>query len=100
MPAKGSPLWLPGMLNEAPLLRACLHRAAPRRTSPRIYLSCLCNLHVCASRARLPPYPPSQGCTAVHKLKDNLKIFHELAGPVFPPRNLRSAYLVQVGDCL
>lgn len=37
-----------------------------------------------------------QGCTAVHKLKDNLKIFHELAGPVFPPRDLRSAYLVQV----
>ncbi|PRW20862.1 Fructose-1-phosphate phosphatase [Chlorella sorokiniana] len=36
-----------------------------------------------------------QGCTAVHKLRDNLKIFHELAGPVFPPRDLRSAYLVQ-----
>lgn len=32
----------------------------------------------------------------MHKLKDNLKIFHELAGPVFPPRDLRSAYLVQV----
>jgi hypothetical protein len=31
----------------------------------------------------------------VHKLRDNLKIFHELAGPVFPPRDLRSAYLVQ-----
>jgi hypothetical protein len=37
-----------------------------------------------------------QGCTAVHKLKDNLKIFTELAGPVFPPRDLRSNYLVQV----
>lgn len=36
-----------------------------------------------------------EGCTAVHKLKDNLRIFHELAGPVFPPRNLRSSYLVQ-----
>ncbi|KAI7835562.1 hypothetical protein COHA_010541 [Chlorella ohadii] len=36
-----------------------------------------------------------QGCTAVHKLKDNLNIFHELAGPVFPPRELRSSYLVQ-----
>lgn len=56
-----------------------------------------------------PPPPPSpppptthhpallQGCTAVHKLKDNLRIFHELAGPVFPPRNLRSSYLIQVG---
>lgn len=33
---------------------------------------------------------------AVHKLKDNLRIFTELAGPVFPPRNLRSSYLVQV----
>ncbi|KAL4451880.1 hypothetical protein ABPG75_007542 [Micractinium tetrahymenae] len=36
-----------------------------------------------------------EGCTAVHKLRDNLRIFHELAGPVFPPRNLRSSYLVQ-----
>ncbi len=33
----------------------------------------------------------------MHKLKDNLNIFHELAGPVFPPRELRSSYLVQVG---
>ena len=39
--------------------------------------------------------PLPQGCTAVHKLRDNLNIFHELAGPVFPPRELRSAYLVQ-----
>jgi hypothetical protein len=37
-----------------------------------------------------------QGCTAVHKLRDNLRIFHELAGPVFPPRELRANYLVQV----
>lgn len=42
-----------------------------------------------------PPHAPSQGCTAVHKLKDNLNIFHELAGPVFPPRELRANYLVQ-----
>jgi hypothetical protein len=32
----------------------------------------------------------------VHKLRDNLRIFHELAGPVFPPRELRANYLVQV----
>lgn len=31
---------------------------------------------------------------AVHKLRDNLKIFHELRD-VFPPRELRSSYLVQ-----
>lgn len=32
----------------------------------------------------------------MHKLKDNLRIFHELAGPVFPPPELRSTFLVQV----
>ena len=32
----------------------------------------------------------------MHKLRDNLNIFHELAGPVFPPRDLRAHYLVQV----
>lgn len=53
-----------------------------------LHMHCLLALH-----RSLPP----QGCTAVHKLKDNLRIFHELAGPVFPPRNLRSSYLVQVG---
>ncbi len=28
----------------------------------------------------------------VHKLKDNLKIFHELGGPVFPPKDLRGSF--------
>lgn len=28
----------------------------------------------------------------MHKLKDNLKIFHELGGPVFPPRDLRGSF--------
>jgi len=32
------------------------------------------------------------GCEAVHKLKDNLKIFHELKGPVFPPRDMRASF--------
>lgn len=35
-----------------------------------------------------------EGCTAVHKLKDNLNIFTELVS-VFPPRELRDNYLVQ-----
>lgn len=33
-----------------------------------------------------------EGCEAVHKLKDNLKIFHELKGPVFPPRDMRGSF--------
>ena len=33
-----------------------------------------------------------EGCFAVHKLKDNLKIFHELKGPVFPPRHMRGSF--------
>ena len=33
-----------------------------------------------------------EGCSAVHKLKDNLKIFHELRGPVFPPREMRDSF--------
>ena len=36
----------------------------------------------------------------MHKLRDNLRIFHELAGPVFPPPELRSTYLVQVCVCV
>jgi hypothetical protein len=35
-----------------------------------------------------------EGCSAVHKLVDNLRIFHELQD-VFPPRQLRSSFLVQ-----
>lgn len=35
------------------------------------------------------------GCTVVHKLIDNLNIFSELAGPVFPPVELRDTFLVQ-----
>jgi hypothetical protein len=33
-----------------------------------------------------------ESCEAVHKLKDNLKIFHELKGPVFPPRDMRASF--------
>ena len=52
-----------------------------------------------APPAPTPPAPTPQGCTAVHKLKDNLKIFTELVS-VFPPRELRDNYLVQVPACL
>ncbi len=36
-----------------------------------------------------------EGCSAVHKMRDNLKIFHELKGPVFPPPHLRNSFLLQ-----
>ena len=36
-----------------------------------------------------------QGCTAVHKMRDNLEIFQELEGPVFPPPHLRNSFLMQ-----
>ncbi|KAI3437754.1 hypothetical protein D9Q98_000202 [Chlorella vulgaris] len=72
----------------------------PRRTQALRYT---CNLCGEVNDAVVNPhawtdgsvFARCQGCTAVHKLKDNLKIFTELAGPVFPPRDLRSNYLVQ-----
>ncbi len=36
-----------------------------------------------------------QGCSAVHKMRDNLEIFQELEGPVFPPPHLRNSFLMQ-----
>ncbi|EFN55851.1 hypothetical protein CHLNCDRAFT_52093 [Chlorella variabilis] len=87
---------------EAEPARAKLRRSSkhPRRTQQ---LRFTCNLCGEVNDAAVNPhawkagsvFARCQGCTAVHKLKDNLNIFHELAGPVFPPRELRANYLVQ-----
>eukprot|EP00890_Picochlorum_soloecismus_P005849 jgi/Picsp_1/6265/NSC_03617-R1_protein len=72
----------------------------PRRTAR---LSFTCNL--CGKRMKHVPVNPHawkngsvfctcEGCRVVHKLKDNLEIFHEI-GDVFPPRNLRNDFLVR-----
>lgn len=72
----------------------------PRRTK-RIHFTCrLCgekndkaiNPHAWATGS---VFARCDGCSVVHKLKDNLKIFSEMAGPIFPPRNMRDAFLVE-----
>lgn len=75
-------------------------KSHPRRTAR---LSFTCNL--CGERMKHVPVNPHawkhgsvfcqcEACGVVHKLKDNLKIFHEI-GDVFPPRNLRNELLVR-----
>jgi hypothetical protein len=72
----------------------------PRRTRA---VSFRCNLCGEAQRKMVNPYAWRSGsvfarctcCSAVHKLVDNLRIFHELGGDVFPPKHLRESVLVQ-----
>ena len=73
----------------------------PRRTM-RIGFTC----NICGHRNHNRPVNPlawqrgsvfmrCEDCQVVHKLKDNLKIFHELSGEVFPPRHLRNAAMIE-----
>ena len=75
-------------------------RAHPRRTA-RVSFTC----KLCKTRNTARPVNPlawrsgsvfiqCDRCEVVHKLKDNLKIFHELRD-VFPPRELRNSLLIQ-----
>ena len=72
----------------------------PRRTA-RVSFTC----KLCKTRNIARPVNPlawdsgsvfiqCDRCEVVHKLKDNLKIFHELRD-VFPPRELRNSLLIQ-----
>ncbi|PSC69566.1 Fructose-1-phosphate phosphatase [Micractinium conductrix] len=82
---------------------ARLRRGSSRHSRRTQMLRFTCNLCGEVNDAAINPhawksgsvFARCQGCTAVHKLKDNLRIFHELAGPVFPPPELRSTFLVQ-----
>lgn len=78
----------------------CFHPKSPRRTQ-RVSFTC----KLCEERNVNRPVNPDAWktgsvfirchCGAVHKMKDNLKIFHELYGDVFPPVHHRESFLVQ-----
>jgi len=78
----------------------CYDPKSPRRTQ-RISFTC----KLCLERNVNRPVNPEAWktgsvfirchCGAVHKMKDNLKIFHELHGDVFPPVHQRESFLVQ-----
>ena len=78
----------------------CYDPKSPRRTQR---VSFTCNL--CLERNLNRPVNPEAWktgsvfvkchCGAVHKMKDNLKIFHELHGDVFPPVHQRESFLIQ-----
>jgi hypothetical protein len=77
--------------------------AAPRHRRRTRRVRFTCNLCGEANEAAVNPHAWARGsvfcrcggCELVHKLKDNLKIFSELGGPVFPPRHLREDFLVR-----
>jgi hypothetical protein len=78
----------------------CYDPKSPRRTQ-RVSFTC----KLCLERNVNRPVNPEAWktgsvfirchCGAVHKMKDNLKIFHELHGEVFPPVHHRESFLVQ-----
>jgi hypothetical protein len=86
--------------SDAPQLGGAARGRHPRRTR-RVRFNC--NLCGEANERDVNPhawragsvFARCAGCTAVHKLRDNLRIFHELGGPVFPPRHMRESFLVQ-----
>ena len=66
----------------------------PRRTLAIRFTCNLCDEHTFATVNPLAwksgsVFAKCQGCGVVHKLKDHLRIFHEMAGPIFPPRDIR-----------
>ena len=69
----------------------------PRRTMAIMFT---CNLCCEKTKAAVNPlawtsgsvFVRCQSCGVVHKLKDHLGIFHEMAGRVFPPRNIRESF--------
>lgn len=73
----------------------------PRRTA-RVSFTC----NICSHRNENRPINPHawtngsvfvrcEDCNLVHKLVDNLEIFHEMQGNVFPPKHLRNSPLIQ-----
>lgn len=78
----------------------CYDPKSPRRTQ-RVSFTC----KLCLERNLNRPVNPEAWktgsvfikchCGAVHKMKDNLKIFHELYGDVFPPVHQRESFLIQ-----
>lgn len=85
---------------ENPAESECYDPKSPRRTQ-RVSFTC----KLCLERNVNRPVNPDAwktgsvfikcGCGAVHKMKDNLKIFHELQGDVFPPVDQRENFLVR-----
>ncbi len=77
--------------------------AAPRHRRRTRRVRFTCNLCGEENEAAVNPHAWARGsvfcrcggCESVHKLKDNLQIFTELGGPVFPPRHLREDFLVR-----